>query len=92
MTTVQTGELQTGFTPGNGWGLGWCIVREPQGVTASLSPDTFGHGGAFGTQGWVDPKQNMIFVLMIQRTKFGNSDGSNIRAAFHQAAVETLAK
>src|SRR5690606_40274834 len=33
MTRVQTGELTTGFTPGNGWGLGWCVVRTPQGVS-----------------------------------------------------------
>ncbi len=92
MTRVQTGEIKTGFTPGNGWGLGWCVVREPQGITANVSPGTFGHGGAFGTQGWVDPERNMIFVLLIQRTKFGNSDGSNIRAAFQETAVQTLAK
>ncbi|HMO85896.1 MAG TPA: serine hydrolase domain-containing protein, partial [Lacipirellulaceae bacterium] len=49
MTTLQTGDLATGFTPGNGWGLGWCIVREPQGVTGMLSPGSFGHGGAYGT-------------------------------------------
>jgi CubicO group peptidase (beta-lactamase class C family) len=87
MTSVQTGELTTGFTPGNGWGLGWCIVRQPQGVTRMLSPGTFGHGGAFGTQGWVDPERQMIFVLMIQRTNFGNSDGSDLRDAFQEIAV-----
>ncbi len=88
MTTLKTGELVTGFTPGNGWGLGWCLVRQPQGVSAMLSPGTFGHGGAFGTQGWVDPKRKMIFVLMIARTGFGNSDGSKIRAAFQDLAVK----
>lgn len=91
MTTIQTGELQTGFTPGNGWGLGWCVVREPQGVTKHLSPGTFGHGGAFGTQGWVDPEKNMVYVLLIQRTNFGNSDASDLRGAFHEAAVQSLA-
>ena len=90
MTRVQTGELTTGFTPGNRWGLGWCIVRQPQGVTRMLSPGTYGHGGAFGTQGWVDPKREMIFVLMIQRTGFGNSDASDIRAALQQLAVEAV--
>ncbi len=90
MTTCKTGELVTGFTPGNCWGLGWCIVRHPQGVTRMLSPGTYGHGGAFGTQGWVDPKRQMIFVLMIQRTGFGNSDGSEIRGALQTLAVESL--
>ena len=87
MTTLQTGELTTGFTPGNGWGLGWCIVRHPQGVSRMLSPGTFGHGGAFGTQGWVDPRREMIFVLMIQRTGFGNSDASKIREVFQELGV-----
>ncbi len=36
MTTIQTDGLKTGFTPGNGWGLGWCVIRQPQGVTAML--------------------------------------------------------
>lgn len=88
MTTIQTGDLVTGFTPGNGWGLGWCVVRDPQAVTEHVSPGTFGHGGAFGTQGWVDPKTQTIYVLMIQRTKFGNSDGSDIRGEFHRLAAE----
>jgi CubicO group peptidase (beta-lactamase class C family) len=33
MTTIQTGDLVTGFTPGNGFGLTFGVVREPQGVT-----------------------------------------------------------
>lgn len=90
MTFPQTGDLETGFTPGNCWGLGWCIVREPQGVTESLSPGTFGHGGAFGTQGWVDPETKTIYVLMIQRTKMGNSDGSEIRKVFQNTASNSL--
>ncbi|QDU96494.1 serine hydrolase domain-containing protein [Lignipirellula cremea] len=90
MTTVQTGDLTTGFTPGNGWGLGWCVVREPQGVSAALAPGSYGHGGAFGTQGWVDPKNQTIYVLLIQRTNFGNSDGSDLRGAFQDAAHAAL--
>ncbi len=90
MTTLQTGELKTGFTPGNGWGLGWCVVRAPQGVTEMLSPGTYGHGGAFGTQGWVDPKREMIFVFMVQRTGFGNSDGASIRGEFQRLAVDAI--
>jgi CubicO group peptidase (beta-lactamase class C family) len=92
MTCVQTADLTTGFTPGNGWGLGWCVVRQPQGVTGMLSPGTFGHGGAFGTQGWVDPQRKLVFVLMIQRTAFGNSDGATIRGEFQRLAVEALSK
>jgi len=90
MTTTQTGNLKTGFTPGNGWGLGWCVVNEPQGVTGMLSPGTFGHGGSKGTQGWVDPARKMVFVLMIQRSGLDNSDASEMRRVFQQVAVDAL--
>jgi CubicO group peptidase (beta-lactamase class C family) len=88
--SVQSGEVKTGFTPGNAWGVGCCVVREPQGVTAMLSPGTFGHGGAYGTQAWIDPVKKRVFVLMIQRSNLPNADGSDIRAAFQNAAVKAL--
>ena len=91
MSTIQTGNLQTGFTEGNGWGLGCCVVRKPQGVTAVLSPGTFGHGGAYGTQAWIDPAKQVIYVLMVQRSNFPNADASDVRCAFQEAAVATLA-
>ncbi len=90
MTSVQTGNLTTGFTPGNGWGLGWCIIRQPQGVTSDLSPGSFGHGGVYGTQGWIDPDRKLIYVLMIQRSDLKNSDASSIRKAFHSATIRSL--
>jgi CubicO group peptidase (beta-lactamase class C family) len=90
MTTVQSGDVVTGFTPGNGWGLGWCVVRNPQGVSRLLNPGTCGHGGAFGTQVWMDPQRGVVFVLMIQRTNFGNADGSDIRDVFQEAAIMAI--
>ncbi len=85
--TINTGDLVTAFTPGNGWGVGCCVVREPQGVTEMLSPGTFGHGGAFGTQAWIDPIKNRIYIMMVQRSNFQNGDNSNVRKAFQTAAV-----
>lgn len=89
MTTICTGDLKTGFTPGNGWGIGWCVVREPQGVTAMLSPGSCGHGGAYGTQGWIDPAKNRVYVLMLQRAGI-NADASDLRKAFQQSAVDSI--
>jgi CubicO group peptidase (beta-lactamase class C family) len=90
MTMRQTDGLKTGFTEGNGWGLGWCVIREPQGVTAMLSPGTFGHGGAYGTQAWIDPRNKRAYILMVQRANFPNSDGSEVRRAFQEAASSAL--
>jgi len=90
MTTTQTGDLKTGFVDGMSFGLGWGVVKQPQGVTAMLSPGTFGHGGAYGTQGWVDPKRGAIFVMLIQRAKLPNADASDMRRVFQQTAVAAL--
>ena len=90
MTRAQTGDLKAGFTEGMSFGLGWGVVKQPSGVTAMLSPGTFGHGGAYGTQGWVDPKKDLILVLMIQRAKLQNADASPIRKAFQDATVEAI--
>ncbi len=88
MTSIQTGNLVTGFTPGNGWGLGWCVVRDPQGVSAALSPGSFGHGGRFGTQAWIDPVRKRIYLLMIQHANLANSDASDLRGEFQKAASQ----
>jgi CubicO group peptidase (beta-lactamase class C family) len=88
MSTVNTGDMVTGFTPGNGWGLGVGIVRQPQGVTAMLSPGTFGHGGGYGTQFWIDTERGVALIMMIQRSNFKNADESPVRLAFQKAALE----
>ena len=93
MTRIQTGDLKTGFVEGMSFGLGWGVVRQPAGVTAMFSPGTCGHGGAHGTQGWIDAKQDLIVVLMIQRLKQQpNGDGSVVRGAFQEAAVAAIRK
>ena len=61
-------------------------------VAEMLSPGTFGHGGAWGTQAWMDPVRGVAYVLMIQRNNFGNSDATDIRRAFQQAAVDALGR
>jgi len=102
LTTPQTGSLPTGFfqnnTYGNrgtnyGWGIATSILRTPHdGVAAMLSPGTYGHGGAWGTQAWIDPLKGVAYVLMVQRSDFPNSDASEVRRRFQQAAADALAK
>jgi CubicO group peptidase (beta-lactamase class C family) len=102
LATPQTGDLPTGFfqndTYGNrgtnyGWGIGTCVLRTPHdGVAEMLSPGTFGHGGAWGTQAWMDPVKGVGYVLMVQRSNFPNSDASDVRRSFQQAAATALTK
>ncbi len=102
LNTPQTGDLPTGFFQNvaggqrgvnYGWGLGTCVLRTPHdGVAAMLSPGTFGHGGAWGTQAWVDPVKGVAYVLMVQRSNFPNSDASEVRRVFQEAATKALGK
>lgn len=94
MTRVQTGEIATGFVDGMGFGYGWAVVRKPiqDGVTGMLSAGTFGHGGAFGTQGWIDPNQDLFCILLIQRTGLPNGDASPMRQALQELAVAAIKK
>lgn len=87
MTTDHTGTLKSGFTDGMGMGLGFQVVREPVGITAMLSKGTYGHGGAHGTQGWIDPEKKTIHILLIQRAGLKNGDASPMRQAFQEAAA-----
>src|SRR5688572_6614963 len=101
LNTPQTpGDIPTGFfqndTYGNrgtnyGWGLGTCVLKEPhEGVAEVLSTGSFGHGGAWGTQAWIDPKKGVAYLLMVQRSNFANSDASEVRRAFQKTASEAL--
>lgn len=90
LATPRTGDLKAGFVPGSAWGLATGVVTGPQGVTAMLSPGTYGHGGAYGTQMWIDPARGIAYILMIQRTGFGNGDASEVRRDFQQAAADAL--
>lgn len=102
LATPQTADLPTGFFQGDaygnrganyGWGLATSILRVPHdGVAAMLSPGTYGHGGAWGTQAWIDPGKGVAYVLMVQRSNFPNSDASDVRREFQQAAASALAK
>jgi len=90
MTKNQIGELAGGFTPGTAMGFGWQVTRKPEGVHAMLSAGSYGHGGAFGTQGWIDPVQDLYVVLLIQRSGLQNADASDMRRDLQQVAVDAL--
>lgn len=81
MTEVHTGDLRTNAS-GNGWGLGWFVVKDPMGELALLPRGSYGHGGRYGTFCFLDPKHGMIGIFMIHR-----EGGSEERVAFTQLAM-----
>jgi CubicO group peptidase (beta-lactamase class C family) len=92
MLKVQTGALTA--RPGMPWGLGVCIVTDPQamGANAMLTPGSYGHGGAHGTSSWVDPAKGAIYVIMLQRAGLRNPDDSDMHRVFQEAADGAFGK
>ena len=62
---IRTAGMSPIAWPGRGWGLGMGVVLERLGP--SLSAGSFGWDGAFGTQWWADPREEMTVLLMAQR-------------------------
>lgn len=59
-------------------------------IVCGFTPGAFGHGGAFGTQSWADPKQDLFLIMLIQRTGLPNGDASTVRQEFQKIAVGAL--
>jgi CubicO group peptidase (beta-lactamase class C family) len=59
----------SGFFPGfwdaHGWGFGMAIITKRDDVAAV--PGRYGWDGGYGTSWYVDPKEEMVVVLMTQR-------------------------
>jgi CubicO group peptidase (beta-lactamase class C family) len=55
--------------PGFGFGLGFAVRKEPGVAPVAGSVGEFNWGGAGGTYFWVDPKEQMFVVFMMQSPK-----------------------
>jgi len=84
-----TGIRPVGWMRGADYGLAWEVVTDPLGELAGHSPGTYGHGGAFGTQGWIDPRNGLISILLIQRADSGTE---SLRNVFLNMAESSLGK
>jgi CubicO group peptidase (beta-lactamase class C family) len=62
------------------YGLGWQCNLPEKPLVKNASPDSFGHGGAFGTHGWIDPSRRLITVYLVQNVLV--TDGGKTREVF----------
>lgn len=55
------------YTPDKrGYGLTVTVAGGQRNMLNLVTPGTFGHGGAFGTGGWVDPANGLVTVFLPQ--------------------------
>jgi CubicO group peptidase (beta-lactamase class C family) len=73
MTTNHTGDKGIWLTgPGNGFGLGYAIVTDLGPSASPRSEGSYYWGGAYGTVFWVDPKEQLIGIMMTQIRPYGH--------------------
>ncbi len=79
MTEPHTSHIEPkGWMRGSDYGLAWEVVTDPVGELAGHTIGTYGHGGAFGTQGWIDPNHQLISIMLIQRADGGTESMTRI--------------
>jgi CubicO group peptidase (beta-lactamase class C family) len=73
--------------PGYGFGLGYSVVKDIGQTALPASVGTYGWGGAFCTYFWVDPREEMIGIVMTQVRPY---DHLNIRQEFQVLACQAI--
>jgi CubicO group peptidase (beta-lactamase class C family) len=89
MTEPQTTGIQpVGWMRGSDYGLAWEIVTDPLGELAGHTLGTYGHGGAFGTQGWIDPNNDLISILLIQNSGEGAESMTRVFLNMAESSID----
>jgi len=77
---VTAGEKQLNYA------CGWQCNIETQRVCPAMPVGSFGHGGAFATNGWVDPQSGLVTVFLVQNVLV--PDSGKPRDAFQKLVME----
>ena len=73
---------------GEAFGLSVRVVTDHVQRVTPLSDGSFGWSGAFGTHFWVDPKEKVVGVLMVQTNNPNRQLDRDLENAVMQAIVE----
>ncbi len=88
MSSDNLGSIP-GMGPGVGFGLGFAVSKAPGEAGMMGSPGEFNWGGAAGTKFWIDPKENLIGIFMIQILPHtGLEYGSEFRVLTYQSIAD----
>jgi len=85
-----TGIRPVGWVSGGDYGLGWEVITEPLGELTGHLKGTYGHDGLFGTEGWIDPQNGLISILLIQRADGGTESLRHVFLNMAEASVENM--
>jgi CubicO group peptidase (beta-lactamase class C family) len=88
MGSVFAPASMPGRAPGRGFGLSVQVVNDPVAAGYRVSPGSFGWDGAYGTHFWVDPKEKIVGIMMIQTSNPNRQLDRDFENAVMQAVIE----
>jgi CubicO group peptidase (beta-lactamase class C family) len=88
MTTSHTSDLPANATgQGTNWGLGFQITTDLGASQLLGSEGMYGWRGIYGTTFWVDPKERLVAIMMVQRYP-GTPAAAPFQTLTYQAIVK----
>lgn len=88
MSSVFVPDTLPGRQPGRAYGLSVQVISDPVAAGQRVSTGSFGWDGAYGTHFWVDPKEKVVGVMMIQTDNPNRQLDRDFENAVMQAMVE----
>jgi len=88
MSSAFVPDTMPGRQPGRAFGLSVQVVTDPIRAGYRVSAGSFGWDGAYGTHFWVDPKEKIVGILMIQTDNPDRQLDRDFENAVMQAIVE----
>lgn len=76
--------------PGTGFGLDFAVVYDPAAANSKQGAGSYYWSGIAGTWFWIDPKNDLFFIGMIQRRGSAGQGAVNFRADSTKLVYEAL--
>jgi CubicO group peptidase (beta-lactamase class C family) len=87
MSSIHTGKVPV--NPQEAWGLGWSVkIRDDEGPSVG----SFGHRGARRTAMWIDPKNGLAMVILIERFDMPGNEQTEMYSSFMKTAIQAFGK
>jgi CubicO group peptidase (beta-lactamase class C family) len=88
MSAVHAADTLPGRPKGRGFGLSVQVVNDAVAAGYRVSDGSYGWDGAFGTHFWVDTKEKIVGILMVQTNNPNRELDRDFENAVMQALVE----
>jgi CubicO group peptidase (beta-lactamase class C family) len=88
MSSVFVPDTLPGRAKGRGFGLSVQVISDHIAANTPISDGSFGWDGAFGTHFWVDPKEKIVGLFMVQTSGPNRSMNPDFENAVMQALID----